>query len=267
MRILLTTTLLLFISICFGQYNFGLEVEQHDARIDGRLNLSFGAGSIYIGENAGINAALNRSSNVVIGKDAGKLLTTSITTTILGNQAGYNLSSGSGNTLLGQSSGSSLIDADRNTFLGEDSGDNVTTGSGNVILGWGAGRVTNEGDNNVIIGHGAGPSSFDPSGQFDGSNNVLIGYLAGNYLLNEVSNILVIESNDPFNPNPLIYGEFDNDLLKVNGTLHISETAKLEPMSQPSTCTTSGEVGTLYFDSSDDQVKVCTANSGWQPLN
>jgi len=38
----------------------------------------------------------------------------------------------------------------------------------------------------------------------------------------EDSNKLVIASNDQItDSSPLIYREFDNDLLKINGTLHI----------------------------------------------
>ena len=51
-----------------------------------------------------------------------------------------------------------------------------------------------------------------------GSNNVFIGYQAGYAETN--SNKLYIENSN--STTPLIYGEFDNNLLQINGTLNMN---------------------------------------------
>jgi hypothetical protein len=70
--------------------------------------------------------------------------------------------------------------------------------------------------NNVLIGTSAGSSLTT------GSSNVLIGYTAGNALTTE-SNKLYIENSN--STTPLIYGEFDNDLVRINGDLDVVLTA------------------------------------------
>ncbi len=69
-----------------------------------------------------------------------------------------------------------------------------------------------DGNNNVAIGLGAGYSNVS------GSNNIFLGVQAG---YNETGrNKLYIENSN--SATPLIYGEFDNDLLRINGTLDIN---------------------------------------------
>ena len=73
-----------------------------------------------------------------------------------------------------------------NTFIGRESGRKNTTGSGNIV-----------------IGHGAGPTS-------NNSNNDLKLYID------------VDISTNNGNDTPLIYGEFDNDFVKINGTFEVT---------------------------------------------
>ena len=63
------------------------------------------------------------------------------------------------------------------------------------------------------------------SGAFNlGSGNVFIGSRAGRDTEN-ISNRLYIENTSTFSP--LIYGEFDNDLVRVNGDLDITENLEV----------------------------------------
>lgn len=92
--------------------------------------------------------------------------------------------------------------------------------SQNVVIGHNAygGPTTyvDAGDNNVIIGYAAG-SSLGPSVGGSSvrpiSGNVLIGNEVGQD--QAISNRLYIHNSNT--TTPLIYGEFDNDLLRVNG--------------------------------------------------
>ena len=89
----------------------------------------------------------------------------------------------------------------------------IKKGTKNVLIGGDAGLGKNLHDksNNVMIGFGAGADN-----QGDGS--VMIGHYAGE---NETGSNKLYIANSNTNT-PLIYGEFDNNLLRINGTLNIN---------------------------------------------
>lgn len=220
----LSLTLLISIlltSISYSQYDYGLDVCNKDAKIDGKLHLGDSdVQNIIIGPYAGINSVGNWN-------------------TFIGGLAGFNNTTGSINTFIGRKAGSSNSSGDRNTFIGSQAG------------------AFNGGSRNTFIGFGAGQDII-------GSDNIIIGHWAGYGNSLNISNKLIIQSNNQsgqYNPTPLIYGEFDNNKLQVNGSLHISEFARLIPGNAP----TSPEKGTMYYDSSDDKVKVWTGSS-WENL-
>ena len=65
------------------------------------------------------------------------------------------------------------------------------------------------------MGHSAGYSNTE------GGNNVFVGYKAG---YNETgAHRLYIHNSD--SSTPLIYGEFDNHLVKINGSLNIADVS------------------------------------------
>jgi len=69
------------------------------------------------------------------------------------------------------------------------------------------------GNNNTAIGNGSGGNNIT------GSSNVFIGYQSG---MNELgSNTLYIENSNADAENALIYGEFDNNILRTNGEFQI----------------------------------------------
>jgi len=112
---------------------------------------------------------------------------------IFGSDAGLSLTTGAGNTILGRLAGQDLLTGNANVFLGVQAGSNNTAGSNNVIIGVGAGQ-------NSVLG-----------------NNVFIGSFAG---FNETgSQKLYIEGDGSGTSNPLIYGEFDNNYLRIGGRL------------------------------------------------
>jgi hypothetical protein len=76
----------------------------------------------------------------------------------------------------------------------------------NVMIGWQAGANVTTGDDNIFIGRQAG---FN-----EGGNHKL-------YI------------NQGFEDNPLIYGEFDNDLFRINGKAQIKKkTSNADPLLQ-----------------------------------
>ena len=194
-----------------------------------RIQSSNSGGSIFLGENTGLNDDLSDNNNVFIGTEAGVSNTT-----------------GNGNVFLGWSTGNSNISGNNNTALGTGAFANNETGSGNVAIGIqsqgnrtagrfnvsvGANSLIHnaDGEGNTAIGNGAlihntsGDENVALGGQAGrnnalGNRNVFIGYQAG---YNEAgSQKLYIENST--SAAPLIYGEFDNDLLQINGTLNIN---------------------------------------------
>lgn len=200
--------------------------------------------------------------------------------TNIGFRAGESLSPWSGptiegtqNVLLGSGAGSNLITGYQNTFVGSDAAFQSQSGNENVIVGTSAGLKTT-GDGNVVIGVKAAGTI----GGSTGDRNTLIGYESGfsnssgeyNIFIgnqsgyNETgSNKLYIENSS--SSTPLIFGEFDNNFLKVNGTLHISETAKLEPQTTPPACSSSDE-GLLYYNAPNKTLNVCKGSMGWKEV-
>ncbi|OJJ19845.1 hypothetical protein BKI52_15295 [marine bacterium AO1-C] len=181
----------------------------------------------FTGTNAGKNITTG-SGNTLTGKDAGKDLTTANYNTITGWQAGYygttggynvfsgvqagfRNTTGSGNVFLGVQAGDDNISGAGNAYMGRSAGSGNTTGSYNVGIGYQAGFNNSTGSRNVFIGINAGNNNT-------GSYNVFLGNNAGS---NETgSNRLYIDNSNT--SSPLIYGEFDNNLLQVNGSLNVT---------------------------------------------
>ena len=115
--------------------------------------------------------------------------------TFYGVGAGDNTTRDDGlDTFIGAYAGYSNTNGNDNTFLGYQSGLPNTTGSYNTFLGSGTGASNTTGNGNVFIGCYAG---WDETG----------------------SNKLYIENG--FTSTPLIYGEFDNKKLTINGNLQV----------------------------------------------
>ncbi|MBU2930137.1 tail fiber domain-containing protein [Winogradskyella psychrotolerans] len=120
----------------------------------------------------------------------------------------------------------------KNTSVGYASMQNNTTGNGNIAFGYEALHDNQIGYNNTAIGKDALSNTTEGaynvaigygSGQFNyGNNNVFIGNEAGHLPTSIIESDKLYINNERSN-SPLIYGEFDNDLIRINGTLDISE--------------------------------------------
>ncbi len=215
-------------------------------RLDnGRIEVLNTGGSVFIGENAGLNDDLNNNDNVFIGYESGKpnvdgygntaCGTSSLKKIVTGdynaaygfealrnNTGGYNTgvgpwalagnTSGSNNVGLGRGANSTNTTGNKNIAIGSYSLEHNSGGSRNVAIGnESMAYVSGSENNNTAIGHEAGFGA-------NGSNNIFLGYQAGTN--QDYSNRLYIENSN--SSTPLIYGEFDNDILRVNGTLNIN---------------------------------------------
>ena len=169
--------------------------------------------NVIIGENAG--NVLSGSRNVAIGFNSLLAAENSDQNTAIGSRAGAGLTSGSQNVAIGEASLLANQTGDRNTAVGQSTLRGNMTGSNNVAIGEEA-LYNSLGSNNVAIGRRAGDNALDAC--------VMIGFEAGR---NETgSNKLYIENSN--SSTPLIYGEFDNDLLVINGAYEVSSDIRLK---------------------------------------
>jgi len=161
--------------------------------------------------------------NTAVGSLAGVRTGVSVGNVFVGYNAG-NGGRGDNNIFLGESAGMGSTGSD-NIGFGGQTGRNAT-GTKNVWLGRSIGYVggsvsystiigydAKEAENSVAVGYQAGNSSS--------ASSIFVGYQAGSAETN--SNRLYIENSN--STTPLIYGEFDNDILRVNGTLQVNDPA------------------------------------------
>lgn len=173
-----------------------------------------GSGNVFVGSSAGYSNT-EGTGNTFSGTNAGHKSTTSSYNTFIGYEAGYYNTTGSSNTFLGRTAGHKNQGGSFNTFAGDDAGHDNTEGTANTFLGGSSGYKNTTGSYNTYVGKWAG--YFNLSGQ----RNVFIGFRAGQ---NETgSNKLYIHNSEL--SDPLIYGEFDTRMVKINGGLQLAEVA------------------------------------------
>ncbi len=212
---------------------FTLNGTENFVMIGSRLEPRNNGRSTFFGNGAGESDNLNFNENTFLGYNSGQLNVSGVSNVAVGNKALNNNTSGGFNTATGSSTmehtttgsfnvamGTSALrnqtTGSYNSAIGEGSLPALTTGNNNVALGNTAGYTLVTGSNNTFLGQGAGV-------QTQGSGNVFVGNSAGR---NEVgSNKLYIHNNST--SNPLIYGEFDNNLVKINGALNINNAYNL----------------------------------------
>jgi len=177
-----------------------------------------GDSNTYFGKFAG--AHNTAESSTFLGYAAGISNTTGCGNTFVGIYAGYFNLTGYQNTFLGKYSGLWNVYGYSNTFLGHLSGGNNSIGNENTFLGDRAGFSNTGGYSNTFVGMSAGYSNTL------GLRNLFLGYKAG---YNETeSDKLYIANSDT--SSPLIYGEFDNSILTINGKLGIGTKTPGYPM-------------------------------------
>ncbi|MBN2858449.1 MAG: hypothetical protein JXN63_08615, partial [Candidatus Delongbacteria bacterium] len=192
-----------------GYKNCFIGQEAGFSNLDGFYNVFVGYFSGY--ESAGT------FNNTFVGHEAGK-------NTVLANEYDgcYNSFFGSGsgatnatgtyNSFFGAFSGTMNTTGSRNAFFGRNAGFQMTTGSENTGIGQNSSRYLKSGNYNTSLGVESGYSNET------GSRNVFIGYRAG--FSEAGSDKLYIDNSNT--SDPLIYGEFDNDSLQINGDLNVT---------------------------------------------
>ncbi len=202
------------------------------------------AAGVAVGTQAGQEVRTG-TGLIIIGPKAFKLSTTASNVVAIGKDSGNNYtgSYGTGNTMIGGSTFDINTEGTYCTGIGAFSGYNSNNCSNVTYIGADSGRTAN-GDNTVAIGRSAGRDSV-------GVGCVYIGYQCA-YGINTGNNKLYIENSN--SATPLIYGEFDNDLVIINGNLIVNEQgADLDTRIEGST-----DVNLLYIDAGNDRVGIGT---------
>ena len=119
--------------------------------------------------------------NVLLGRNAGKDLSSGNSNVVIGDGAGCCLCQGTENTLVGAAAGLNITNGDYNVILGAGAGRCLTTGCYNILHGLSAGRTNVTGNDNIAIGRYAGYGSTSIG---DGSNchNISMGLWSGRCL-------------------------------------------------------------------------------------
>ncbi len=125
--------------------------------------------NIFVGN--GDHSICDGIQNLLMGYEAGILITTGSRNTFSGYRAGYTENSHSDNAFFGYKAGYNNR-ADLNTFIGAEAGYTNASGENNAFLGFRTG-YTNTADDNTFIGTEAGYTNTS------GFSNAFLGYRAG----------------------------------------------------------------------------------------
>jgi Chaperone of endosialidase len=181
---------------------------------------TFGTDNTFVGENAG-NLVMSGNSNSAMGLNALNSNTTGSSNSVMGRYVLYANTTGSSNSAIGVYALRYNTTGSSNLAMGPYALYSNATGSSNAAIGVQALRFNSTGSNNAALGASAGYNNQT------GEGNVFLGKQAG---YNEMgSDRLYIDNSNT--STPLIYGEFDNDILAINGSVGIGTSqpgAKLQ---------------------------------------
>ncbi|MFC2151970.1 tail fiber domain-containing protein [Bacteroidota bacterium] len=237
-----------------GNYNVFLGSETGHSNLTGEENVFLGTAAgygnttgdynIFIGSETGYSNTIGEG-NVFIGDDAGYENTVGNNNVFIGDVTGNSNTIGEYNVFIGSEAGLNNEDGNWNCFLGSGTGYNNITGFGNIFMGDEAGYSNENGNDNVYLGSESGYSNIE------GSENVFIGTGAGYYETS--SSKLYIENSDTDSTDALIYGNFEDDFLRINYLLGVGrnpESNELEVEGEASKTIAGG-----FIANSDRRIK------------
>ena len=144
----------------------------------GRISILGTGGSIFIGENSGLNEDLTDNHNIFIGYEVGKNTTTGYNNNGIGYKALYSNISGAHNTGHGDRSLYSNVDAYYNSGIGYQSLYSNIDGIGNTGLGMNSIYYNESGNYNLAAGYDAGVyyGGSTTNTLTNTSNSIFLGY-------------------------------------------------------------------------------------------
>lgn len=169
--------------------------------------------SVFLGLNAGATNSSADNKNTGLGFESLKNNSTGEKNTSIGYESLLTNTTGGYNTAIGAYSLTRNSTGNFNTGTGNGSLDNNTIGNNNTATGYRSLFSNTTGINNTALGYKAGHNNLT------GSGNVFLGFNAG--YKETGSNKLYINNSDADASTALLYGEFDNKILRTNGRLQI----------------------------------------------
>ena len=152
-----------FAALTSGSQNIALGPQSGQAVTTGGKN-------VLIGDTCGA-AITTGSQNIIMGADAGSAFDEESYNIAIGKDTlAGSLNGGEYAVVIGHEAGPVLTTGDNNTFMGRQAGHDCTTGENNTFIGGFAGDVAVGGSNNICIGYEADLSANDIS------HGITIGY-------------------------------------------------------------------------------------------
>lgn len=186
----------------------------------GNLASTLGGNSCtYVGSQAGrffTGTTAATGSNTFIGQSSGNSITSGNSNTYIGYRSGY----GSSSLTPAPGAPGYLVTGNSNSFFGASSGIINNGGNNNAFFGASSGLKNSNGSNNTYLGFSSGSNNTGSGNVYVGSNS---GPVPPNQNATTSSNNLFIDNSA--NNNPLIWGDFTADQLKLNGTVGIGAVA------------------------------------------
>jgi hypothetical protein len=173
-----------------------------------------GSRNVFLGYQSGFTNE-DGYNNIFVGNNTGYSNSTGFKNVFIGDSTGYLNSSGRYNIFIGDKVGYSNTEGVSNVMIGSSSGLELTSGYGNLFVGSWSGLSNTTGAQNVFLGNKSGYSNSN------GRGNVFVGSYSGYY--ENGSNKLFIENSNADSTQALIWGDFSNNLLRVNGKLGINK--------------------------------------------
>jgi len=205
-----------------GSSNTGLGIAALKLNTTGNNNTAIGHNALFNNTSGSENNAFGKNSlfnnttgnqNTAISRGSLANNTTGFSNVSVGVYSLTNNTIGGNNVALGIESMFSTTSGNENTAIGRSVLHSNTTGDFNVAIGSGTLSNNTIGNRNIAIGRDALLNNIT------GNLNIAIGNRAG---FNETgSNKLYIDNSST--TNPLIYGEMDNDFLRINGDLEVTK--------------------------------------------
>lgn len=248
----------------------------------GVRNTAFGTAALAANDTPSDNTAIGFNALSINTNNAGG----GNQNTAVGSGALASLNGGIGNTAVGFNAlNASVTLSQFNTAVGAGalSGTNSAASQDNVAVGYNSLRQPGTITRSVAIGSNAlvnasnnstrntAIGAFAGSATTTGNDNVFIGNSAGSAEAGTSSNKLYIENTNANASNALVYGEFDTNILRVNGTLQVNNPANANGYALPNVRGNANEVlrtdgvgGTSWVSSTsletDPQVSSVTNN-------
>lgn len=216
----------------------------------GTVSFPVSPGGTYLGYRAGAQSPGNGTYNTFVGYECGYQCTTGYNNAFGGLQTGAACTTGYANSGWGLQVLQYLTTGAFNSGYGIHALLGLETGIANTAVGGGSMQYLISGSNNTAIGMYAGRD-------VTGSNNVFIGNRSGQGNT-AINNRLYIANNET---TTLIYGEFDNQKVVIDGTLTTDQYILSDLNVAPASATATGTKGEIRVTA--NYIYVCTATNTW----